>query len=207
MIQIYVEGNPDELLIKAIIKKYFPKTLISHNIIQAEGYTNIGKLEHLSEKNRNIPGGKNLVIFDADSINHPDGGVVERSKFLNSKNRFIDDIFLFPNHKDDGDIEILLEQIVNPAHQVIIDCFNRFQDDIEKQFFVYNATTAHYVVPAQKAKIFSYAQILKDSFEKHTRKDNLKNLKPQTYCLADDEFWDLNSQALDPLVRFLSKYF
>lgn len=51
MIQIYVEGNPDELLIKAVIKKHFPETQILHKIIQAEGYTNIGKLEQFLSGN------------------------------------------------------------------------------------------------------------------------------------------------------------
>lgn len=43
MINIYVEGKPDEKLIEGIIKNKFPATTAAYKIVTTGGYTNIKK--------------------------------------------------------------------------------------------------------------------------------------------------------------------
>lgn len=73
---------------------------------------------------------KILVIQDTDDVSKDHGGYDERVKYLNDiKNKLSVEFetFLFPNNKDDGDLETLLLQIVNkskydPTHQ----CYTNF---------------------------------------------------------------------------------
>lgn len=207
MINIYVEGKPDERLIEGIIKNKFPTTTAAYKIVTTGGYTNIKKHTILSEENRDNEG-INLVVFDADSSTQPDGGVLKRKEYITAQNIFVDDVFLFPNNTDDGDIEILLEQIVNPNHQQIINSFNRFQEDIGSKDFTTTPDVCKYIVPAQKSKIFAYADILKNSYAEHKNSaKNISLLDTRVYCLPDTDFWDLESEALLPLIQFLQKYF
>lgn len=206
MINIYVEGKPDIPLIEGIIKNKFPRTAVEYSIESTGGYTNISKFVNPSQENRDDDG-INLVIFDADSSIYPDGGIDKRKAYISAQNSFIDDVFLFPNNSDDGDLEILLERIVNPTHQQVVDSFNQYQEDIGSKVFTNTPVVQNYEVPAQKAKIYSYADILQASFKKQGTKANIDKLNLSVYCLPDKDFWDFDSEDLQPLIDFLAKYF
>lgn len=206
MINIYVEGNPDISLIEGIIKKEFPQTKVGYSIVSTKGYTNISKFIIPSQENRD-EGGVNLVLFDADNSGHKDGGVIKRKQYLMAQNEFIDDIFLFPNDSDDGDIEILLEKIVNRIHQQVIDSFNQFQQDIGNKVFSNIPAVQFYEVPAQKAKIYSYADILLRSYKTQGLRLDVDKLNLSVYCLPDKDFWNFDSPELQPLINFLARYF
>jgi hypothetical protein len=77
-------------------------------------------------------GGTNLIIFDADSqAKAKDGGCIKRKKalqqILDSKGVQAE-IFLFPNDKDDGDVETLLEKLMRKdLHEKFFDCYNDYE--------------------------------------------------------------------------------
>ena len=74
-------------------------------------------------KGNTIQGGTNLILFDADTVLNS-GGFDKRKAELEQKLKDLDinaKLFLFPNNKDDGDFESLLEELVQKnTHQIFI---------------------------------------------------------------------------------------
>ncbi len=120
------------------------------------------------------------IIFDADLDNDYD----KTKKFIDnhlSSNNLKADIFLFPNNESVGDLETLLEQIINSEKQCILDCFEGYEQCLQNQ----DVTT---FTPAKKLKIYSYLEVQLDSKSKR-----------------DSNFWHLESTALDNLKAFLTE--
>ncbi|MEK7434756.1 MAG: DUF3226 domain-containing protein [Cyanobacteriota bacterium] len=202
MLKIFVEGKGDESFIYAYIKHLFGKDkadFIKPNIIKTGGWTKIDLIvqQFIETIDSN---GKNLIIFDSDSVSN-NGGFTKRKNELEQKKEFLSidfELFLFPNNKDDGDYEFLLENIINQNHSVIFQCFNNYEtclkahkDDEGKN--IYN-------LPIRKSKIFAYI----DAFN-FSRKQK-EEIKKGNLLFDDSAYWDLNCQYLIDLKKFLEKY-
>jgi hypothetical protein len=214
---IFVEGDGDAKFISDYIlhiepnakveknKKNFDvyihngndKTLIA-KIQSSGGYANIKNLKPNFIQYRDA-GAKVLIIFDADTENN-NGGFAKRKKEIEDYGLALDEIFLFPNNKDDGALEVLLENIINQTNEPIFDCWNKFEDCL--QGCASKRIEKELTIPAKKSKIYVYLEALlgKTKEEKEKIKDPNREYRLK-------EHWDLDSKYLIPLRDFLEKYF
>lgn len=138
--------------------------------------------------------GKNLIIFDADV------DPVQRTKdILAWKHKYnIDfELFLFPNNSDPGAVETLLEGVINPANQCIIDCWHEYEQNLEKQNIEWK-TPPQPTCPSEKSKIYGYLEALVG-----TTKSEKERIKDQNRDFTVPEHWDLNAKAIQSLKEFL----
>lgn len=145
-------------------------------------------------------GGRNLTIFDADEALNG-GGFEGRHKALLDKFGELgitSELFLFPNNKDDGDFESLLERIVNKSHSGLLTCFEGYETCIKTRNKPGEASM--YKVPNRKAKMYSYV----DAMVKSRSKD--RAFKGGDWFFGNSEYWDLEADALIPLRSFLEKF-
>lgn len=138
--------------------------------------------------------GKNLIIFDADA------DPVQRTiNILAWKQKYnIDfELFLFPNNSDPGAVETLLEGVINPANQCILDCWHEYEHNLEKQHIEWK-TPPQPTSPSEKSKIYGYLESLVG-----TTKSEKERIKDQNRDFTIPEHWDLNAHAILPLKEFL----
>ena len=128
----------------------------------------------------------NLLIFDADG--NKSNTEVELTR-IKTKLSIDFEIFLFPNNSDQGNLETLLEQIINLKHQPIFDCFESYQKCIESK-------SSEYKVPAKKTKIYAFVDTL-------VSKKNEELAKEGNRDYLNKEHWDLTHNYLKPLKSFL----
>lgn len=173
--------------------------LSDYEIIVAGGWQGLKNIKNalLKVSDRND---KNLIIFDTDRSD-VHGGCSKRKEYLTNELKDIGiennfDIFLFPNHSDDGESEDLFEKIINKKHKSLLHCFDNYLSCI-KQLPKINID---YNYPNQKTKMYAYISSIVDkvSFE------DLKNKKSWQFDNA--EYWDLDSEELKPLINFLKKH-
>ena len=192
---ILVEGVADEVFMEAYIKKIgleqYPIT-----IKQCEGYTNLQTSAYVNELQKNIDkGGKNLVVFDADNDCES-----RRKELMDIRTKVDFELFLLPNDSDSGAIENLLEKIINPVNQCILDCWNNYEKELSKCRIPWkNPQTP--TTPAYKTKIYGYLEALTG-----TTKEEKKKIKEKERDYLDSNLWNLDSEALNPLKNFLLKH-
>jgi len=161
-------------------------------IFYSGGYTKIKPSKTRIEKLQMDDGVKEeyeiLVIQDADDPTKNHGGVENRMNYLNE----IDiefKTFLFPNHKDNGDLETLLLQIINKEKYAnFLDCYEKYVSCIK------NTTKKEFIkeLLEDKHKVFSYFSAyygMGDSKEENRE--------------YSSEYWDLENDALEQLRSFI----
>ncbi len=165
------------------------------------------------------------IIFDADKkeSQESDAGFDNKLKYIREKfkEKRIDfpreQIFLFPNNQDDGDLETLLLEIAK--HKEFINCFEGYLDCIKK--------TEHCkpIKNIRKNKLYAYLEALGlEKFFQYTwdteKKNNKKKLiiddKDGDEIEIKDQYkgdyeelkkvLDLNSKSLIPLKNFLGQF-
>jgi hypothetical protein len=212
---IFVEGLADRKFLHDYIESIFGISLNAvknsdggikklDNITSTGGWTKLNSKEgetfrdKMKENTQNEI--VNLVIFDADTDKNDAGYSIRKQEIENWKTvyglKF--ELFLFPNNANDGALENLLEQIINPQNTSIFDCWQRFEDCLPtKNACVKNPLT----IPAKKSKIYAYMEVLHG--ESRTEKDKIKD---HNRDFTKSEHWDLNAVALLPLKDFLQQH-
>lgn len=185
-VQIFVEGIAD---------KKFLEDYLSH--IKDELNVNIGEVKAIGGKDKleknlpifelNDPTVINVIIFDTDSKHSQNMNEIQRKI---SKLNFTIPVFLIPNDKDSGNLETLLEKIINKDNSDIFNCWDNYIGCLESK-------QKGYTTPNQKAKIFAYLETLLDKKENEKIKEGNRNY-------LENKHWDLNSIYLNPLKTFLT---
>ena len=107
------------------------------------------------------------------------------------------ELFLLPNNKDAGALEDLLENIINPDKQPVMDCWTLYEDELRK---VEIPTKKPLTVPAKKTKIYAYLEtLLGDS------KSQKELIKEANRKYDNAEHWNLDAEYLVGLKKFLEK--
>lgn len=123
------EADFIKTFIEVVFSKEYNKDFV---IIGFNGYKNLEKqYNKLKEHEENDY--KNLVIFDSD-FPVTGGGFSTRKQYLEDlkeKFKIEFELFLYPNNKDDGIFENLLEQIVNQKHQEVIEYFKEYESKLK----------------------------------------------------------------------------
>jgi len=214
--QIFVEGEGDVKFISDYISHIKPNVKVEidknkkkSNICNKDNETLIATIQSLGgwtkikeskqtfikskDKEDNV-----LIILDADTESN-DGGFAKRSKEIKDCNFVLNDFFLFPNNKEDGALEDLLENIINKTNEPIFDCWNELENCL--QGCASKKMQKPLTIPAKKSKIYVYLEALlgKTKKEKEKIKDPNREYKVT-------EHWNLDSEYLIPLKDFLEKY-
>lgn len=196
MTRIFVEGRDVDFIDKYLI------FLMGENagkweIIRTDGYTKLALMDQLFQENSDN-GGVNLIIFDAD-FPETDGGFVARNKYIEKKMKELSisgKVFLFPNNRDDGDFEFMLEHVINEEHRCLLECFERYESCVGGHRDEKN--NPKYITPNRKAKISAYVESFKKS---KSEREKFKNKKD--FFFNNSDYWNLNSEYLTPLKEFL----
>ncbi len=163
-------------------------------------------------KNKNQEYRQVCIIFDADikeENQESDAGFDNKLKHIREKfkEKGIDfpreQIFLFPNNQDDGDLETLLSEIAN--HKEFINCFESYLDCIKKK--------EHYkpIKNIRKSMWYAYLEALgleclytkKNIFDKKGGK--VKNEYEEDYEKLKKAI-KFESELLNPLKNFLRQF-
>ena len=198
---IIVEGEADKKFFENYYHHLFHENAPTDSIIhpgkddETGGYTKLRKEDAINAMRQNTDaGGKNLVIFDAD-----DDFDSRRKELLAIKDEFgVEfELFLLPNNKDAGELEDMLEQIINPNNQPVMDCWATYEGQLEK-VRIPTKTPPTLTIPAKKTKIYAYLEALlgKSRSQKKLIKDANRNYE-------NTEHWNLDAEYLEPLKEFL----
>ncbi len=166
---IFVEGPSDRLFLEVyLLYLYFQEKFPIKNfkVQNVNGKDNLSKRLPEIEKYD-----KTLIIFDADK--NYESNKKEILKVVSKTTILEEQIFLFPNNQDDGDLETLLLKIAK--HEEFINCFESYLDCIEKK--------EHYkpIKDIRKNMLYAYLEVFGlEKFFQYTwdteKKNNKKSL-------------------------------
>lgn len=202
--QIIVEGDADIKFFKDYYHHLFhekaPKGSITLPIEgdKTGGYKKLFLEEAINPlKENNAYGIINLVIFDADKDIE-----ARRKELLAIKEQFDVEfeLFLMPNNQDAGALEDLLENIINPDNQPVMDCWQTYEGELEK-VRIPTKTPPTLTIPAKKTKIYAYLETLLG--ETRTQKELIKDPN-RNY--ENTQHWNLDAEYLKPLKEFLKDF-
>ncbi|WRA10620.1 hypothetical protein KVK09_01905 [Helicobacter pylori] len=207
-ILIFVEGPSDKVFLEVYL--YFLEDLPIKNfkVQNIKGKDNLSKRLLEIEKYD-----KTLIIFDADKDYESNKKeilkVVSKTKQTISEEQ----IFLFPNNQDDGDLETLLLEIAK--HDEFLKCFEGYLECIKSK--------EHYkpIRNIRKNMLYAYLEVF--GLEKFFQyKWDTNNKKNEENIIIDDkgkikeehqeeyeklkEVIDFNSNSLIPLKDFLGQF-
>lgn len=202
--QIIVEGDADKKFFENYYHHLFhekaPQGSITHPGKDGEtgGYQKLKSEDSIRAMQQNTDlGGVNLVIFDAD-----EDPVGRRKELLSIKKEFgVEfDLFLLPNDKDAGALEDLLENIINPNNQPVMDCWQTYEGELEK-VRIPTKTPPTLTIPAKKTKIYAYLETLLGK-----SKTQKKLIKEVNRDYENAQHWSLDAEYLEPLKEFLKQH-
>ena len=107
------------------------------------------------------------------------------------------ELFLLPNNQDAGALEDLLENIINPNNQPVMDCWQTYEGELAK-VWIPTKTPPTLTIPAKKTKIYAYLETLLG-----TSKTQKKLIKDANRNFENILHWNLNAEYLEPLKGFL----
>ena len=125
---IVVEGIADETFIRQYIYHLFGQKVPDNFILRTNGKDNLKSSVAINRmRSMTDQGGINLVIFDADN-----NFETRRASILEWKkqNGLEFELFLLPNNQDKGELEDLLENIINPNNRPIMDCWEHYEKEL-----------------------------------------------------------------------------
>lgn len=212
-ILIFVEGSRDKVFLEVYLYFLGNFPIKNFKVKDVTGKDNLSKRLLETEKYA-----KTLIIFDADKNYESNKKeiltVVSKTKQTISEEQ----IFLFPNNQDDGDLETLLLEIAK--HKEIIQCFKRYLKCIECKYI--GIKEHHELIKnIRKSKWYTYLEVfeLQNFFQDKRNKNDKKN---EEKIIIDDkgkikekyqeeyeklkEVIDFNSNSLIPLKDFLGQF-
>lgn len=200
--KIFVEGPADKRFIEQLIEHIWSVNVNDDCVISAGGYTNLMSEDKETVyvnlmKRTSDDGGVNLVVFDADN----DCGA-RRQELIDLKERNgVDfELFLLPDNIGGGALEDLLERIINPENQAVMDCWSGYEESLRGVDLPWRNGNP-LTIPAKKTKIYAYLEVLLGA-----SKSEKKKIKEPNRIYTDRNHWDLDAAALSGLVEFLKRH-
>lgn len=198
---IFVEGVADKRFVEQLIKFVFDADVPPGSVIVTQGYASLTKSSKIQTysnlmKRTSDEGGVNLVIFDADNDIES-----RRMQLLDWKkaNNVDFELFLLPDNTRNGELEDLLVQIINPANQPVMRCWDDYESSLKQVILPWKS--GGLTLPAKKTRIYAYLEALLGS--SRSEKDKIKEIN-RDYINKD--FWNLDADALSALIHFLKMH-
>lgn len=207
MIRIFLESKDDKTIEADFMRNYLTHVSGSDSwktrveIMPLNGKDNLKNSVNLFRENTDA-GGVNLVIFDADEPRNGGGFFSRLGELLMLQDDLAIefDLFLFPNHQDDGDFETLLSNLINPKHAELLACFQDYEFCVGGKKD--EAGNPVYEIPNRKSKMYAYI----DSMKKTQAEEKAFKNKAHDYFFANTEYWDLGADYVYPLYIFLMNH-
>lgn len=198
---IFIEAEKAEtsehFFLKALLSKYFPN--IEYEFIFMRGVANLFNETILNLLRSKMEEGSNcFAILDADTKEK--GWGYERRKAYVEKCQQQYGVqfsfFLYPDNINDGDVELLMEQLARKdLHPTFFSCFRQYEMCIGGE--VDSQGNQRYNTPDLKGKLYTYMSAQKLSNVQRHR------LGRGDWLFDNLQYWDLSRNAVQPLVDFL----
>ncbi|QIC81199.1 hypothetical protein G3M67_03310 [Helicobacter pylori] len=198
-ILIFVEGPSDKVFLEVYLYFLEDFPIKNFKVKDVKGKDNLSKRLLEIEKYD-----KTLIIFDANKDYESNKKeiltVVSKRKQTISEEQ----IFLFPNNQDDGDLETLLLKIAK--HDEFLKCFEGYLECIKSK--------EHYkpIKNIRKNMLYAYLEALglenltKTNIGVFDDKGKIKSEYEENYKKLTEEAIDFNSKSLIPLKDFLGQF-
>ena len=199
---IIVEGDADKKFFRDYYHHLFGEEAPENSIIHPGKNSDTGGLGKLKSeetlqalRQNTDQGGVNLVIFDAD-----ENPAERRATLLAIKEAYgVEfELFLLPNDKDAGALEDLLENIINPDNQPVMDCWQTYEGELAK-VRIPTKTPPTLTIPAKKTKIYAYLETLLGK-----SRSQKKLIKDPNRDYENTQHWNLDAEYLEPLKEFVT---
>ncbi len=215
VIRIFVEGIADQVFLFDIIQYWYGLDGDKKNFllkIRDDQYVQIlksgdkgdsgGKSYYITkegwEKQKTQFGfpGTNLIIIDSDDGREETlaalRGTIDISDFP-----FDSQLYLWPDNQSNGELENLLERIINPENQPILHCWSAFESCISQ---IEGRTLT---LPANKTKVYAYLETLLGDSNSEKEK-----IKERNRDYTNPNHWNLDptNTNLSPLKTFLDRH-
>lgn len=195
-VTIFVENNDDMYFINFLLQSLYGFSLPdSGNIGGFIKMSGMGKEKQDGNDIKFLQSKKlgylNLLFEDADyKSNSPYGFVKQAERLEKLKSELNFEYFLFPNHKDDGNLELIFETCLSAKSSKIVTCLNEYHECLTKQGLVSKTPKTYH----------SRWNMIESSL--------LDIKKPEQRNFADTEIWNMpHNPYLKPLIDFLDKFF
>lgn len=161
MNKIFIEAKNNKTseyhFLRTILAQSFPDKAVE--FIYMDGIGNLFSEAILNQmKIAQVSGEQVLVFADADTV-AKSAGFIKRKTEMEEKmatNNVMFPYFLYPNHQDDGDVEVLMEKAVRrDLHPVFFDCFEDYEKCVSGMVDEVTGLP-RYNVPNLKAKLHTY---------------------------------------------------
>ena len=204
MNKIFVEAQKEETsecnFLHALFAKHFPTAEI--DLIKMKGVDNLFNESIMNQiRIAAVDGDNVMVLLDADSP-EKGWGFEKRQKDVVDKmneNSLSFPFFLYPNNRDNGDVEVLMESIARKdLHPDWWGCFEDYEMCVKGVHDEKGNT--RYNIPDRKAKLHTYIRSQKLSCKERN------TLGSGNWLFDDDRFWNIKGEALNPLLDFLRKH-
>lgn len=206
MVKIFIEGEnrkvPESEFLTAILNHIgIPSD--KYEILHTAGYKNL--MDSANASNIRImqantdAGGRNLVIFDADTVENNGGYQVRQGELLARKAELglEFELFLWPDNGSDGDVEVLMESIARKdLYPEFFECFGKYEHCISQR--KKEDGSSFYTTPNRKGKLHTYFTSLPISNSKKSK------FGSGDWRWKDAEIWNLDSESLSAIKDFLS---
>ncbi len=212
---IYTEGKSDKNFLSWCLDVWKNEDHFDQahfDIIHVEGKDKLFSDEFCKRienilKNKNQEYRQVCIIFDADikkENQESDAGFDNKLKHIREKFKEKgtdfpkEQIFLFPNNQDDGDLETLLLEIAK--HDDFLKCFERYLECIKNK--------EHYkpIKNIRKSKWYAYLEVLGlENLDIFDSKGKIKEKHKEEYEKLKKVI-DFNSNSLIPLKDFLGQF-
>ncbi len=178
---LFVEGKADERFFHCLLVHEKIDSIKIHRI---GGVTEKFLLHNVANQiaQEHNKGRKVAVVLDADKDSL--GRRVQLDNEIEKGELPIETYFLVPDNESPGKLETLLEKIAVEQHKVIFECFEKYQQCLVDR-------DCNYKPPKIKAMIFAYCEALGAEPKEEDRD------------YWNEDHWNLNAAALDPLKNFL----
>lgn len=186
---IVVEGRSDKEFLEQYI--HYKKANFTYRIIENDG--NQLKDSVLNQIQKALDyANKVYIIFDADlDYAQTLQGIKKKlnTKIFQEIQNDIE-IFLFPNNRDNGELETLLSYIIPAESQEMIKCFDKYVKCVKSKFpnLIENIN--------KKSKMYAYREV--SGLEK-----KVKQMKDKNNQDLFNAYFDFDSNYLQPLYEFL----
>lgn len=197
MTRIYIESKNDNTQEFNFLQAYLNHLGISLDkvdFIHEDGKDNIrlDKNKFLEAQTENM---NNIILFDADKNSSTK---IMLDKFLTDNPDIQAAYFLFPNNKEDGNLEILLDHILlKEKFPGFFGCFNDYEMCIKGQKD--EAGNTLYSTPNLKGKLYTFFTSL------HLSNSKMKKVKRGNWLFNEPGYWNFDSPFLEPLRVFLTE--
>lgn len=203
MNKLFIEAKnnktPEYYFLKTLLCKFFPDKVVE--FIFMAGVGNLFREPILNQIRIAQTSGEGVLVFVDADITERGYGYQKRKKDIEHKAR-VNNIsfpyFLYPNNRNDGTVENLMEEIARrDLHPVFFDCFEDYEKCISGQSDADGNPI--YQIPNLKGKLHTFINAQRLSNVQR------RELGAGNWLFEDKQFWDIDSEALQPLKNLLQQ--